>query len=58
MPLITAQASTALHSDAQVTGQQSIALHIHASPNPSANAFTIQLQGTNLKRQVIYAYMI
>ncbi len=49
---ITAQASTALHSDAQLTGQQSTSLHIHASPNPSANAFTIQLQGTNLKQQV------
>ncbi len=50
--LITAQASTALHSDAQVTGQESTSLHINASPNPSANAFTIQLQGTNLKQQV------
>ncbi len=50
--LITAQASTALHSDAQLTGQESTSLHIHASPNPSANAFTIQLQGTNVKQPV------
>ncbi len=52
MALMAAQASTAMHSDAQITGQKSTSLHINASPNPSASAFTIQLQGTNLKQPI------
>jgi hypothetical protein len=33
-----------------ITKQESTSLHIHVSPNPFANAFTVQLQSSNLKQ--------
>src|SRR5205085_11307415 len=50
--LMAAQASTAQQNDAQVTRQQNSSLRILSSPNPAANAFTIQLQGNNVKQPV------
>jgi uncharacterized delta-60 repeat protein len=50
--LVTAQASTAQQNNAQVSRQQNSSLRILSSPNPSANAFTIQLQGNNVKQPV------
>ena len=38
--------------NALIIKQQGNSLHIQASPNPSANAFTIQLQGSNLKQPI------
>jgi hypothetical protein len=35
-----------------ITKQENTSLHIYASPNPSAGAFTVQLQGANLKQPV------
>jgi hypothetical protein len=40
------------NDDALIAKQQNTSFHIQASPNPSADAFTVQLQGTNLKQPV------
>jgi len=43
---------TILDDDNALTTKQNTTLRINATPNPSSDAFTIQLQGSNLKQQV------
>jgi hypothetical protein len=44
---------TILDNDGSSIAKQSTSLHINVSPNPAADVFTIQLQGSNLKQPVI-----
>jgi uncharacterized delta-60 repeat protein len=43
---------TITDDDKALITKQGTSLHIHASPNPSAGAFTVQLQGNNVKHPV------